>query len=509
MYCQGKVQWSCVRGLLAVLFLFHGALGAPQAPQKPEANPQVVDMGTYKVSVPPGKWSVERPSQIPVVTFSKHKEGLLNQLAQQARAFFITVASAESAPQDWYMTESQAAARWTLGWIKTVLDDPSNSSELVEKGETQIGDKKLYFAKFLDISPGENIQSDMIVYFYFPPAFKKSHTLFYFQYGFSHTLARRLYKAPGTDALEAVVNSLEIVDPLQAVPGLEGDLLRAAAGSDLDAVRQAVAKGASVNASTAGRTPLSVAALNGRREVVDLLLAQGAELNKGDETEGRTALVQAIVGGEPEIAEALVGHDADVNLRTKSGLSPLMCAICMRLDGLVALLLDKNAAIDSETSEGETPLTFAARAGSFGSAKALLDRGVPIDHRCKLGRTALIDAANSGHADIARMLIDRGANVNLQTKEGWTALMAAIDQGQPELAAILIAKGADVNAKQSNGFTALMVAAESGDVATAKLLLDKGALVNAKAGKNTTALTWAKIRKNAELVKLLRAAGAK
>jgi ankyrin repeat protein len=509
MISQRSACRPALRGLVAVFSLVHGVFGVPQAAKKVDDAHQVVDMGTFKVSAPPGKWSVQRPPQVPVLTFVQLKGGLLNQLANQQRGLAITVAAQRLAPHEWFRNEREAADLQIDVWAAIEANVPSVSAELVDKGEIQIGDKRVYYVKFVESYPGQDLEADMNIHFYFPPTFKKQHRFFCFQFSFTHSLALKPCNNPGTEPLAAVIGSLEIVDPLQTVAGPTGDLLRASAEGALEAVRQAVANGASVGVSTAAGTPLSLAALHGRGEIVEFLLDQGADLNAADEEEGATPLVTSLVGGEPEIAGLLVGRGADVNIPTKKGFTPLMYAVCMRLGPLVPLLIDQGAAVNAKTDKGETPLIFAAQAGSAELAQLLLDRGAEIDIQTTSGCTALMEAADSRHADVARMLVDRGADVNLRSNTGWTALLVAIDRGQPELAAILIGQGADVNAASDTGWTPLMESAESDDAATAKLLLDKGAGVNAKTDKKMTALKIAKRKKNVELVRLLQAAGAK
>jgi hypothetical protein len=61
----------------------------------------------------------------------------------------------------------------------------------------------------------------------------------------------------------------------------------AARDGNIEAVKQAIADGADVNAKDDGWTPLHIAALNGRKEIAELLIVEGAEVNAkddGDET---------------------------------------------------------------------------------------------------------------------------------------------------------------------------------------------------------------------------------
>lgn len=60
------------------------------------------------------------------------------------------------------------------------------------------------------------------------------------------------------------------------------------------------------------------AAWSGHEEIVKLLLAHGANVNKTD-LEGRTALIAAAYMGHTEIVNHLLDHDADIDHADSDG----------------------------------------------------------------------------------------------------------------------------------------------------------------------------------------------
>jgi len=66
-----------------------------------------------------------------------------------------------------------------------------------------------------------------------------------------------------------------------------------------------------------------------------------------------------------------------------------------------------------------------------------------------------------------------------------------------------------MNAKTNNYVTTLMSAAFMGDIDTVKVMLDRGADVNAQDRIGWTAMRYAEWKHHAEIVQLLRKAGAK
>ena len=63
-----------------------------------------------------------------------------------------------------------------------------------------------------------------------------------------------------------------------------------------------------VNAKSDGRTPLHWAAYSGHKEIAELLIGEGAEVNTIDKYTGNTALDSAILLKHTEIADLLRKH---------------------------------------------------------------------------------------------------------------------------------------------------------------------------------------------------------
>ena len=74
--------------------------------------------------------------------------------------------------------------------------------------------------------------------------------------------------------------------------------------------------------SNAGDTLLHEATIKGKKEVVELLIAKGADINAKDK-DGQTPLHAAVNGGYKELAELLIARGADMNAKNNSGRTPL------------------------------------------------------------------------------------------------------------------------------------------------------------------------------------------
>ena len=76
-----------------------------------------------------------------------------------------------------------------------------------------------------------------------------------------------------------------------------------------------------------GKTPLHNATVLGHKEIGELLITKGADVNvKGNRT-GSTPLHRAALGDRKEIAELLIAAGADVNAKNDFGSTPLDWAV--------------------------------------------------------------------------------------------------------------------------------------------------------------------------------------
>ena len=111
-----------------------------------------------------------------------------------------------------------------------------------------------------------------------------------------------------------------------------------------------------------GATPLHVFSWHGDEHVVELLIANGAEVNAKDNV-GDTALHEAARQGHDEVAELLISEGADVNAINQQGSAPLHESAGEGREGIVRLLLANNADRDLTNTDGHKPIDFARQNG--------------------------------------------------------------------------------------------------------------------------------------------------
>ncbi len=183
-----------------------------------------------------------------------------------------------------------------------------------------------------------------------------------------------------------------------------------------------------------GRMPLHYAARQGHKEIVELLLAHGADVNLGDKYYNRTAAEFAMGRNHREIVELLVAKGADIS-----------------------------------------PLCLAAYKGNWAKVKSLIAGGADVNIRTPYGVTPLYEAALQGHKSIVQLLIDNGADVNAKDNWDWTPLHSAAENGHRDVAELLIAKGADINARDGDSRTPFWYAQDEGHTEIVELLRKHGA----------------------------------
>lgn len=240
-------------------------------------------------------------------------------------------------------------------------------------------------------------------------------------------------------------------------------MLVAIAENDLPATDALIRRGADVNRrGPLALTPLMLAAGRGSVQMVDKLLAAGADVFAIDSSMGASALHFAAQGGVVDVAQLLLDAGAFINLQSATvGLTPLINAIWAKQVPMVRYLLARGAAIDVKTHLG------GATAWDFVGSDVLWTAGFTIPENENWGRQI-------------RELLEAQREKD-QTALAQQPLMAAVQNGDLDAVQRLIAAGADVNEKSpvlvngNDGQTPLLVACFLGHAEIVRALLDAGA----------------------------------
>ncbi|WP_418314707.1 ankyrin repeat domain-containing protein [Piscinibacter sakaiensis] len=121
-----------------------------------------------------------------------------------------------------------------------------------------------------------------------------------------------------------------------------------------------------------GESALMIAALRGRLDWVQRLVAKGAKINH----DGWSALHYAATGPNPEVVDWLIGKGAFIDGRSPNGTTPLMMAARYGAEANVDRLLAAKAEIRASNEHGLTAVDFA-KAGGRESLAARLEKLMP------------------------------------------------------------------------------------------------------------------------------------
>ena len=170
------------------------------------------------------------------------------------------------------------------------------------------------------------------------------------------------------------------------------DIWEAAAIGNIEAVKQHLAAGWDVDAEDNYKsTPLQFAAQGGHKKIVELLIAEGADVNANED--GSSPLH---IAANREIAELLIANGAEVNAKKGFGITPLHSALFVKRKEIAKLLIAKGADVNTKSEEGATPLHLAATSGHNEIVELLIAKGADVNARGFLGMTPLNMANDEG-----------------------------------------------------------------------------------------------------------------
>ena len=156
-----------------------------------------------------------------------------------------------------------------------------------------------------------------------------------------------------------------------------------------------------------GNSPLYLAAVSNKPDIIKLLLESGARVNVRNEY-GETPLHGASMGGYIECMKILINNGANVNAYSHSGISsefptPLWQAIIGRQHEAISLLAESGAGLNFMCKSGSLPLSAAIIFNDDKSFKALIDGGADIDKEDWLGSSPYYSAINSTNEEIVKI----------------------------------------------------------------------------------------------------------
>jgi len=237
--------------------------------------------------------------------------------------------------------------------------------------------------------------------------------------------------------------------------------------------------------------PLHVAIESGRRDLFDILIEHGADVNgKNEEYDRWSPLMLAVSGKRDEMRDELIRRGVRIGVpealllandeMTEALLARGLPAAAPNGGSLLAFArtpaaIDFLIAVGADTEAkdrwGTTPIEAISRLGTIGRPL--------VEHLVSLGVPASpTEYARTGDLDTVATLVSTDPAV----AKSDAVMMAAVEGGHHDLVAWLLERGGNANAREMarSRQTALHSAAWRGDLPMAKILVTAGADVSAR-----------------------------
>lgn len=241
-------------------------------------------------------------------------------------------------------------------------------------------------------------------------------------------------------------------------------LVIAAEKGQKEIVQLLIEAGADVNSKNKyGTTALHEACRKGYLDIFYYLIKSAANINQLD-CESRGAFYWACSSGYLEMAEFLIKMGVEINIQERGSQTPLSIAVWHKHTDLVKLLISSGAKINIENR-------ILILDAALYSTKEIFNLLIEAGSNINIEKNILDKSLNNFHFGYSKLdllkklenyklIIKLGANINYQDENtsNWTPLMNAIKYKAKDYVEYLIKNGANLDIKDDQGNTALNIA---------------------------------------------------
>lgn len=214
------------------------------------------------------------------------------------------------------------------------------------------------------------------------------------------------------------------------------------------------------------QTTIFDAIAEGDRAAVERVLDADPGALHARDADGLTPLMRALYDGKRAIVDVLLARSPLLDVHEASALG--------RVEEVSRLVRESSARVNEYSADGFTPLHLAAFFGHAAVAELLIDHGADLEARSRNPLlhqvTPLHSAAAGRQNEVAELLLARGADPNAAQPGGWTPLHQAAASGNLELCRALLGAGANRVASADDRTRPIDFAIEAGHRDVVELL---------------------------------------
>lgn len=220
-----------------------------------------------------------------------------------------------------------------------------------------------------------------------------------------------------------------------------------------------------------GSTALHLAVQTGRKEVSQVLIQYGADVNSKNKNL-QTPIYLSAVGGHQDVLKMLILQGGDVNARERQQKTALHSAAALGNYKCIEILHENGAQIDARDQGGQTPFQVAVIAGQTDCAKLLLSFGARDSAQDDRLRCCIHLAVEYGREETLSMLLREtdSSLVNVPDQRQRTSLHYASCTDNPKLLEMLLETKPNGCVRDMKHKTPLHLAAERGTARQVKVL---------------------------------------
>jgi len=160
-----------------------------------------------------------------------------------------------------------------------------------------------------------------------------------------------------------------------------------------------------------------------KTRLVNYLINKGAKAEDNmDHIDRESLLAVAIKNKNITIVELLLKNGANVNKRGYRRNTPAMLAAEMGDLQIIKILVNSGANLNDQNLDGDSLISIAAFNKHNHIIEYLIEQGVDINMKNNIGETSLIIAARRGAIKTVEFLLNRGANPKVTSRKGKSIL---------------------------------------------------------------------------------------